>query len=102
MPTNRKITERERLPQVTAEILAEWQWLRANRRRRATAEWLTRYKRFYHALGIDWPDMAGPFEETGAKPSFDPERQPHRFEIWKQGRAWRLALLATEAVETEA
>jgi hypothetical protein len=45
--------------------------------------------------------MAGPLEETGAKPSFDIERQPHRYETFLHGRAWRLALLAAEAVETK-
>jgi hypothetical protein len=43
---------------VTPELLSEWRWLRANRRRRATAdaEWITRYKRFYLArIGPTWP-----------------------------------------------
>jgi hypothetical protein len=43
--------------------------------------------------------MAGPFEETRAKPSFDIERQPWRYETFLHGRAWRLALLAAEAVD---
>jgi hypothetical protein len=86
---------------VTPELLSEWRWLRANRRRRTTAEWAQRYKQFYADIGISWPDMAGPLEETGAKPSFDIERQPHRYETFLHGRAWRLALLAVETKRSE-
>jgi hypothetical protein len=96
MVTNRVPLHRQRRPQITPEILAEWCWLRRHDDR--SEEWSSRYKKFYHSIGIFWGDMAGPFEATSAAPLFDIARQPHRYETWLQGRAWRQAL---EAAETE-
>jgi hypothetical protein len=97
----RKVQNRQRIPpiMVTDEILQEWIWLRQNQRggdKPETFEWNTRYKKFYHALGIYWGDMCGPFEATTAAPLFDIARQPHRYETWLQGKAWRAALIEAE------
>jgi hypothetical protein len=88
--------------EVTPEILAEWRWLREHENHdgdppHQSFEWTSRWKKFYHSIGIFWGDMEGPFEATTERPIFDIARQPHRYETWLQGRAWRAALLAAEA-----
>jgi hypothetical protein len=106
----RKVQNRQRIPpiMVTDAILAEWIWLRQKQRNKnpgddatETFEWSQRYKKFYHALGIYWGDMCGPLECTTAAPLFDIARQPHRYETWLQGKAWRAALIEAEAADRE-
>jgi hypothetical protein len=103
--TKRTRLVRERLPQVTPELLQEWIWLRQNQHhdddKPQTFEWNQRYKKFNHSIGIYWGDLAGPFEAVTAEPDFDIARQPHRYETWLQGKAWRAALLEAEAAQSQ-
>jgi len=104
----RKVQTRQHISPVlvTEKILREWVWLRQNQRNKnpdddeaETFEWVQRYQKFYHALAIYWGDMAGPFGATTAAPLSDVARQPHRYETWLQGKAWRAALIEAEAAQ---